>query len=266
MSFKTEVQNILGDATAADTSHVAHAMVTATNAEKVVEDALWDLANLLPPQLLLSTAEEQEIDDDEFLLEKETRVLLVQRKDTVSISPVLFYSCKEIPYNQYTKYIDPSSIYLATNLDPIWYKTGNSSDATQKYGKINIYPETGTISKFWRYEKAVVSKCASGTTVDDPSASVHDIWFWDGADNEAAVEGETTYYNYAIPHFFPAEAHLALKLLIATRLANQYLVEFAINEEDSEVSNLVKSAIEVIDAEFKIQMNRLGANKEKETA
>ena len=264
MSFKTEVQNILGDATAADTSHVAHAMVTATNAEKVVEDALWDLANLLPPELLLSTAENIADASASYLLDKETRVLLIERQDTVGDS--LMYPCKEVPYHQHTKYIDPLSIYLATNLDPIWYKEGNTSDAIQKYGKINIFPSVGASTNIWIYEKAVVSKCTSGTTVDPPDASDNNIWFWDGASNESVFDDPNTYYNYAIPHFFPAEAHLALKLLIATRLANQYLVEFAINEEDSEVLSLVKGAIEAIDSEFKIQMNRLGANKEKETA
>lgn len=266
MSFKTEVINILGDSTGADASHVADSIVNATNAEQIVEDSLWDLANLLPSELLLNTAANLADGGATVNLDKETRVLLVERKDTVSNS--LYYPCNEVAYHQHSKYIDDSSIYHATNFSPIWYKVGITSDSSQKYGQIKVYPSTNASTNIWLYEKMSVKKCGTAPTVDTPTADDYANWFWDGSADVFATLGDpaVTYYNYAAPHFFPKEAHLALKLLIASRLGNQYLVDFAINEEDGEVIGLVKAALDTIDVEFKMQIDRLGVTKDKESA
>ncbi len=260
MSFKTEVLNVLGDLTS-DAEHVSVNILAAPNATSIVENALWDLANLLPPETLLKVSEERTADDETILLEKETRVLFIQRRDD-STGGTLYFPCKEIPYHQHQKSIDPDSIYHATNQSPVWYITGNTSNSTQNFGDISVYPGSAT-TKVWWYQKQTVKNCTTDTTVDAPTADSNGHFFWDGAADATATLGDpaVAYYNYALPHFFPREAIYALQLLCASRLVNQYLADAALSEEDGEIIGLSKASLDAIDVEFKIQLDRLGVKK-----
>ena len=264
MSFKSNTANLLGDLLGVAGEGVASEIIAPTNILTIVRDSLWDLANLLDPRLLLKVASAPTAGTNTITLSDESRILLIERRDTAN--DALFYPCNEVGYHEHSKYIDASSIYHATNYSPIYYIEGVSSDATTKYGKINVYPHTAStdeaVTRTWLYKAPVVKAVGSEAAATTPTDTVFGYWFWDAnADSTATIDNDQAvaidYYHYKSPPYFPQEAHLALTYLIASRIASQYLVNVLIEDEDTEVAALVKGAITTLEEELKNQLKRL---------
>jgi len=209
----------MGDSIDLTESHFANAL-------DIVEQAVWDVASVLPAKMLLQHSVAP-ADAATYDLDVDERLLLIERA-----TGGLYYGCKEIGLEDSRKALDAESIHLATNLTPVYWIMPDGEG-----GDIQTAPAAGESNKLrtHSYKRQVAGVAATNF------------------DWTLEIDGT----GVANPSNVPTEAHDAIIYLIASRLLTQHMAFMGIEEEDQEAMQLTQGAQAAIDGEFKTQIMKL---------
>ena len=195
-----------------------YAVIPANSRNDLVNAAVSEVADSLPPELLLKYCSNVTEFTASYDGPEEKKVLLVTRK--VSDVTNELRECTPVPYNEFLRASDSTSMYEATIQTPVY--TYDVTAADNPILKVHPAPTNDTKAKVWFYLYPI------GSTAMDAST----------------LAG------------LPDSCLQAIVLRSCINLLQAYISDFVQDEEDVEMQGMLTAQIEQLHKAFVMEMGR----------
>jgi hypothetical protein len=199
-----------------------------TYAGDLINSAINEVADMVSEDLLLKHSRTPGIleANTEWLVE-DRKILKVTRVDADSSG--IERECAYLDRTAFSVAQDSNSIYYATVNSPVYHlDTANAGAATLKIMPVPTTPQKGRI---WYYQY---------TTSTAPDSDITDL-------TEAQVNTHL---------YLPNKLIYAIALKSSINILQSYLSDFIIDEEDSEMMQMIQTQLQGLKAEFQQEISR----------
>tara|TARA_B100000945_G_C20407173_1_gene610655 strand:- start:856 stop:1674 length:819 start_codon:yes stop_codon:yes gene_type:complete len=264
-TIKADILNILGNESASTY------LEEDIEAYSLIEQAIWDAANVLPPSLIVASAgylgdDPENLPDDADSendynpagklyedgaeIDANTLILFIERVDSnntfeangnIKTEDYEVRFCKEVSILEKNRSLDPDSIYFATDYTPVYWVEHYVDTSSESPDKRKVFTapstEIGALSQFelknWL----------------GPTASALKIYSYP---RQTGIDANTT----AIENISTPARSFVIKCC-ALKILDQKIANQAIVEEDTELYGLIKAQADTLKAELEEELKQL---------